>query len=53
MKNKNRDIRKKVYNLFNKKISEYSQTNASLLNSYVSMNEAIAKNINGIYDLPG
>ena len=43
MRNKNRDIRKKVYNLFNKKLSEYSQTNASLLNSYVSMNEAIAK----------
>ena len=43
MKNNNRDIRKKVYNLFNKKLSEYSQTNASLLNSYVSMNEAIAK----------
>ncbi len=43
MRNKNRDIRKKVYNLFNKKLSEYAQTNASLLNSYVSMNEAIAK----------
>ena len=43
MRNKNKDIRKKVYNLFNKKLSEYSQTNASLLNSYVSMNEAIAK----------
>ena len=43
MKENNRDVRKKVYNLFNKKISEYSQTNASLLNSYVSMNEAIAK----------
>lgn len=43
MKNKNKDIRKKVYNLFNKKLSEYAQTNASLLNSYVSMNETIAK----------
>ncbi len=43
MRNKNKDIRKKVYNQFNKKLSEYSQTNASLLNSYVSMNEAIAK----------
>ena len=43
MKENNRDVRKKVYNLFNKKISEYSQTNALLLNSYVSMNEAIAK----------
>ena len=35
--------KEKVYNLFNKKLSEYAQTNASLLNSYVSMNESIAK----------
>ena len=43
LRNKDVNIRKKVYNLYNKKLSEYSQTNASLLNSYVSMNEAIAK----------
>ena len=44
-KNKNVDIRKKVYNSFNKKIDEYSSTNATLLNSYVSMNNSIAKDI--------
>ncbi len=43
MRNKNRNIRKKVYTLFNKKLSEYANTNADLLNSYVSMNETVSK----------
>ena len=43
MKNKNDGIRKKVYNQFNKKLDEYASTNASLLNSYVSLNNSTAK----------
>ena len=43
MRNKNVNIRKKVYNLFNKKLAQYSASNAVYLNSYVSMNETIAK----------
>ena len=43
MKNKDPKIRKKVYKLFNKKLDEYSRTNASLLNSYVNMNNSISK----------
>lgn len=43
MRNKNVDIRKKVYNSFNKKLAQYSASNAMYLNSYVSMNETIAK----------
>lgn len=43
MKNKDVNIRKKVYNLFNKKLSQYSNSNAMYLNSYVSMNDTIAK----------
>ena len=43
LRNKNVNIRKKVYNLFNKTIDRYSSTNASLLNSYVSMNDTLAK----------
>lgn len=43
MKNKNQDIRKKVYNSFNKVLDQYGSTNASFLNSYVSMNDTIAK----------
>lgn len=43
MRNKNVNIRKKVYNLFNKKLAQYSASNAMYLNSYVSMNETIAK----------
>ena len=43
MRNKNVHIRKKVYNLFNKKIAQYSASNAMYLNSYVSMNETVAK----------
>lgn len=42
MRNKNREVRKTVYNKFNKKIDEYSTTSASLLNSYVSMNNELA-----------
>ena len=42
-KNKNINIRKKVYNSYNKKIDEYSSINAMLLNSYVNMNNSIAK----------
>ena len=43
LRNKDVNIRKKVYNSFNKTIDQYSSTNASLLNSYISMNDTIAK----------
>lgn len=43
MRNKNENIRKKVYNLFNKKLMQYADSNAMYLNSYVSMNDTIAK----------
>lgn len=42
-KNKDEKVRKKVYNLFNKKIEQYSASNALYLNSYVAMNDKIAK----------
>ena len=37
------NFRKKVYKLFNRKLDEYSGTNAALLNSYISMNNEVAK----------
>ena len=43
MHNKDVNFRKKVYKLFNRRLEEYSGTNANLLNSYVSMNNEIAK----------
>ena len=43
MRNKDENVRKKVYTSFNKKIDQYSETNAALLNSYVSMNNTISK----------
>ena len=43
MRNKDEKYRKKVYRQFNKKLEEYAGTNASLLNSYVQMNNEIAK----------
>lgn len=43
MRNKNVNIRKKVYNLFNKTIEQYSSTNAFLLNSYITTNDSLAK----------
>jgi len=43
LRNKNSNIRKKVYNSFNKTIDQYSGTNASLLNSYISTNDTLAK----------
>ena len=43
MRNKDVNIRKKVYNLFNKTIDQYSSTNAFLLNSYVTTNDSLAK----------
>ncbi len=43
MYNKDVNFRKKVYKLFNRRLEEYSGTNANLLNSYVSMNNEIAK----------
>ena len=43
MRNKDVNVRKKVYKLFNKKLAQYSDSNAMYLNSYVSMNETIAK----------
>jgi len=42
-KNKDANIRKRAYNSFYKKIDEYSSINAMLLNSYVNMNNSIAK----------
>lgn len=43
MRNKDLKLRKKVYNSFYKKIDEYSNTLASLLNSYVKLNDEEAK----------
>lgn len=43
MKNKNREIRREVYEKLFNKIDQYSNTNAGLLNSYVSMSETVAK----------
>ena len=43
MRNKNREIRKKVYTSFNEKLNEYGNTTAGLLNSYVKGNNTIAK----------
>ena len=43
MKNKNPLIRKKVYNSFNKRLHEYGQTSASLLSSYVNLNNSLSK----------
>ncbi len=43
MQNKNRNIRKKVYTSYNKKIDEYSTTSAGLLNSYAKGNNTIAQ----------
>ena len=43
MRNKDVNIRKKVYKAYNKKIDQYSATNAALLNNYISMNETLAK----------
>jgi len=43
LRNKNKNIRKKVYNSFNKVLNQYGTTSASLLNSYVNMNNSIAK----------
>lgn len=43
MRNKDVNIRKKVYNLFNKKLMEYADSSAMHLNSYVAMNDTIAK----------
>lgn len=43
MKNRDKDIRVNVRNSFNKTIDRYSETNASLLSSYISMHETIAK----------
>ncbi len=42
-KNKDENIRKKVYNLFNKKLEQYSNSNAYYLNSYVNMNDKLAQ----------
>ncbi len=42
-KNKDEAIRKKVYNLFNKKLEQYSSSNAYYLNSYVQLNDKLAK----------
>ena len=42
MKNKDESIRKVVYRKFNKELDKYGSTFASLLNSYVSMNDKLA-----------
>lgn len=42
-KDKDERIRKKLYDKFNKKLDEYSITNAMLLNNYVKMNVTLAK----------
>jgi len=43
MHDKNRERRKEIYGKFNKVLSQYSSTNASLLNSYINMEDKIAK----------
>lgn len=43
LKNSDRNIRKKVYKSFYKKIGEYSGTSAGLLSDYVKMNNSLAK----------
>ena len=43
MKDKDVNIRKKVYNSYNKKLDEYSVSNASFLNGYVALNNEVAK----------
>jgi len=43
LRNKNEKIRKKVYNQYNKVLAQYGVTSASLLNSYVNMNNSVAK----------
>lgn len=43
MRNSDVKIRKRVYNLFNKKLSQYSQSNALFLSSYVAMNDTLSK----------
>lgn len=42
MRNPNQEVRKKAYNSFHKVIDQYSDVNASLLNSYISMEEQLA-----------
>ena len=42
MKNKDENIRKTVYRKFNRELDKYGSTFASLLNSYVSMNDRLA-----------
>jgi len=43
MRNNNEAIRKKIYLQYNKKLDEYSDTNASLLNNFVTMNNKLSK----------
>lgn len=43
MHNPNREIRKEIYEKFNKVLTQYNSTNASLLNSYVNMEDKLAK----------
>ena len=43
MKNKDVNIRKKIYKSFNKVLDRYSGSNAQYLNGYVSMNNSLAK----------
>ena len=43
MKNKDVNIRKKIYKSFHKVLDQYGNSNAQYLNSYVSMNNSIAK----------
>ncbi len=43
MRNPNQDVRKKAYLSFHKVINQYSDINAGLLNSYISMEEQLAK----------
>ena len=43
MKNKDVNVRKKVYKSFNKVLDRYASSNAQYLNGYVSMNNSLAK----------
>lgn len=43
LENKNRDIRKKVYKLYNSKLEEYAGTCAGFINGYVKMRNSLCK----------
>ena len=43
LKNKDKIIRKKIYNSYNKTLDQYGAISAGLLNNYISMNNSLSK----------